>query len=367
MASLAEYIWVDGAKPSPGLRSKARVVNVTKNNAKLSDFPEWGFDGSSTYQAPGNNSDLALKPVYFLPDPIRGGDNFLVLCEVAHPDGTPHSTNSRALLREILDAGAAKLEPMVGFEQEYTFFMDGYPLGFPADGEPEPQGPYYCGVGSTKVFGREVVEVHAKLAIEAGLNLYGINAEVMPGQWEYQVGYRGFDGDVNDLLTMCDQRLIANWLLERVAEDFGITVSFENKPQEGDWNGAGCHTNFSTNEMRNKATGKAAIDAGVKALEAKHYEHVSVYGANNDKRLTGKHETCSIHQFRSGAADRGASIRLPLSVAQKGYGYLEDRRPGANADPYVVSARLLVTIANMSAFENRFEPFVNLVLEKKLA
>ncbi|MGE4170044.1 MAG: glutamine synthetase beta-grasp domain-containing protein [Candidatus Margulisiibacteriota bacterium] len=362
MPSLAEYIWTDGAKPSPKLRSKARVVDI-KGEPKISDFPEWGFDGSSTYQAPGNNSDLALKPVSFFSDPIRGEGHYLVLCEVLNPDGTIHETNSRALLRDVLDAGGAKLEPMAGFEQEYTFYRNGLPLGFPDGKEPAPQGPYYCAVGHKQIQGRDIVEDHAQACLDMGLNIYGINAEVMPGQWEYQVGYRGFDGDQNDILAMCDQRLVANWLLERIAEDYGVDVSFENKPQTGDWNGAGCHTNFSTNTIRNKEAGKKAIEDALKALEAKHFEHVSVYGANNDQRLTGKHETCSIRQFRSGTSDRGASIRIPLGVAQKGYGYLEDRRPGANSDPYVVSARLIATIGGFSQFESRFAPFVNMKLE----
>lgn len=363
MIAVAEYIWFDGAQPTKRPRCKARVVDVNPEKVTVSDFPEWGFDGSSTYQAPGNSSDLVLKPSAFFRDPIRGGENFLVICEVYNPDGTAHSTNARALLQDVLAAGADKLEACGGFEQEYTLFKDGLPLGFTAQGEPEPQGPYYCGVGSTRAFGRDIIEDHLEACLRIGLNVYGINAEVMPGQWEYQVGYRGFEGDENDILTLCDQRVIANWLLERIAEDYGVEVRFDNKPKQGDWNGAGCHTNFSTKAMRSKETGKAAIQAAVEALQSKHTEHIQVYGADNDQRLTGKHETCSIYQFRSGDSDRGASIRIPLGVAQKGYGYIEDRRPGANSDPYVVIARLLATIAGVSQYEERFKPFINLKFE----
>ncbi|MSR88138.1 MAG: glutamine synthetase [Candidatus Margulisbacteria bacterium] len=367
MASLAEYIWMDGTTPSARLRSKGRVVDTTPGKESLADFPEWGFDGSSTYQAPGNNSDLSLRPVYFLKDPVRGADNYLVLCEVENPDGTPHETNSRALFREVLAAGGSQLEACGGFEQEYTFFQNGFPLGFTNQKEPEPQGPYYCSVGSQFSHGRAIVEKHAQACIDAGLNIYGINAEVMPGQWEYQIGYRGFEGDQNDILTLCDQRLIANWLLERIAEDFNVDVNFENKPQKGDWNGAGCHTNFSTKAIRNKETGKKAIEDALEALKNNHDKHIQVYGANNDQRLTGKHETCSIYQFRSGTSDRGASIRIPLSVAQKGYGYIEDRRPGANSDPYVVCARIVATVAKITQLDDKFKPFINLVLEMQTA
>lgn len=352
----AEYIWIDGTTPTRKLRSKGRLVWRSKDSA-VTELPEWGFDGSSTNQAPGHQSDLVLNPVYQVADPIRGGANILVMCEVFNPDGTPHATNSRAILREILEEGAAQLDAMVGFEQEYTFFKNGKPLGWPEYGDPRPQGPYYCGIGASQAFGRPIVERHARICAEIGLNIYGINAEVMPGQWEYQIGYRGFPGDENDILTNCDQRWIANWLLERVAEEEGVDVSFDNKPKKGDWNGAGCHTNFSTNAMRNATTGKAAIDDAIALLKAKHVDHIQVYGANLAERLTGQHETCAITEFRSGVSDRGASIRIPLGVSQKGYGYLEDRRPGANSDGYLVAARILATLTRQHQFDARFEVF----------
>ncbi len=355
MVNFAEYIWLDGAEPTPQLRSKARLIQCSLAQPQLSDFPEWGYDGSSTNQAPGDNSDLVLKPVYFVSDPIRGEGNFLVMCEVFTPEGQPHSTNSRALLREVLDNGGRELEPMFGFEQEYTFYQNGLPLGWPKMGEPKPQGPYYCGVGNSVIYGRDIVEEHAAACAEIGLNIYGINAEVMPGQWEYQIGYRGFDGDDNDGLTLCDQRWIANYLLQRIAEDYEVDVNFDNKPQKGDWNGAGCHTNFSTSAIRSSETGKGAIEAAIQALSQVHDEHIAVYGDKLDERLTGDHETCSVSEFRSGVSDRGASIRIPLGVAQKGYGYIEDRRPGANSDPYVVAARLVATVGNVTV--GNFEPF----------
>jgi len=341
--AIAEYIWLDGVKPTAELRSKSRVIEFT-GKANLDIFPEWGFDGSSTNQATGDKSDCILKPVNFVSDPIRGEGNFLVMCEVYDKEGLPHPTNTRAILRRVLQAGAAAHEPMVGFEKEYTLFQDSTPLGFPLDGYPRPQGPYYCGVGANRAFGREIVERHTQACIDADILIYGINAEVMPGQWEFQIGYRGFEGDNNDVLNASDHLWIAVWLMSRIAEDFGVTVSYSNKPMKGDWNGAGCHTNFSTKLMRDAATGKETIKNAIDALSKKHSEHIIVYGANNDERLTGAHETCSINEFRSGVSDRGASIRIPLGVEAKGYGYLEDRRPGANSDPYLVTARILTTI-----------------------
>ena len=352
--TLAEYLWIDGAVPTRDIRSKARVVDLGANPS-IDDFPEWSFDGSSTNQASGDDSDCILKPVSFVTDPIRGEGNFLVMCEVLNPDGSVHESNSRAQLRSVLDAGAGEQDPWAGFEQEYTLFQDGRPLGWPKDGYPGPQGPYYCGAGASEAFGREIVEEHAQACLDIGLLFYGINAEVMPGQWEFQIGFRGDTNEANDVLTVSDHVWYARWLLKRIAEDFGVDVSFENKPIKGDWNGAGMHTNFSTNDTRDKSKGKAAIDSAVEALSGKHQEHIKIYGAANDERLTGAHETCDIDTFKAGTADRGCSIRIPQLVAQKGYGYFEDRRPGANSDPYLVSARISATVCGVDEAVMQFD------------
>jgi glutamine synthetase len=352
--TLAEYIWIDGAKPTRNLRSKARVVNFDGAPA-IEDFPEWSFDGSSTEQATGNDSDCILKPVTYVNDPIRGEGNFLVMCEVMNPDGTPHESNSRAQLREMLDAGGNKLDMWLGFEQEYTLYRDGRPLGFPENGEPAPQGPYYCGAGADRIFGREVAEHHAALCLETSMLYYGMNAEVMPGQWEFQIGYRGSNDESASAIDMADQTWLGRWLLQRVAEEYDVTVSFDNKPMKGDWNGAGMHTNVSTTDTRDPAKGRAAIEAATQALGEKHAEHIALYGAGLSDRLTGKHETCDINTFRVGDADRGCSVRIPKPVAIKGYGYFEDRRPGANADPYLVAARLMATMMDIPEEQFKFK------------
>lgn len=343
---LAEYIWLDGAVPTRYVRSKSRALKLGKNPS-IKDFPEWSFDGSSTQQATGHDSDCILKPVSFFRDPVRGEGNYLVMAEVYNPDGrTPHESNSRAQLRAVLDAGAASYEPWAGFEQEYTLFRKRTPLGWPEHGYPGPQGPYYCGVGAEDIYGRDVAETHAEMCLEAGLMYCGMNAEVMPGQWEFQIGYRGDKSENPGVLEMADQTWVARWLLYRVGEEFGVTVSLDNKPVKGDWNGAGMHTNFSTKEMREKG-GMAAITAATEALSKKHAEHIALYGANLHERLTGLHETCDINTFKVGSGDRGCSIRIPRPVTISGHGYFEDRRPGANADPYLVAARLCTSVCGV--------------------
>lgn len=348
MITTLEYIWIDGAEPVQQLRSKTRFADLPADAIPdPSDLPQWSFDGSSTYQSPGGDSDLLLEPVRVVRDPVRGS-GYLVMCEVLNPDGTPHSSNQRAMLRRVLNAGAAAQEPWFGFEQEYTLMQRGRPLGWPNDGGyPAPQGPFYCGVGAQQVFGRDLVEEHHRACADAGLMIYGINAEVLPGQWEFQIGYRGIDGEAGDPLTVSDHLWLARWLLHRLGEERGIGISLDCKPVRGDWNGSGNHTNFSTAAMRTPGQGLDAIRDAVTRLEKAHPRHIANYGFGLADRLTGRHETCSIHEFRNGVADRGASIRIPRHVAIKGHGYLEDRRPGANSDPYVVAAHVLATICDL--------------------
>ncbi|HEV7887052.1 MAG TPA: glutamine synthetase, partial [Acidimicrobiales bacterium] len=284
MSIKAEYIWIDGTEPTARLRSKTKVLDSAK------DLPIWGFDGSSTNQAPGKASDCVLKPVFSCPDPIRGGGDILVMCEVLLTDMTPHPTNTRAELTPVAERFAGQ-EPLFGIEQEYTFFKAGRPLGFPESGGfPAPQGFYYCGVGADEVFGRPVVEAHLDNCLKAGLSLSGINAEVMPGQWEFQVGPL-------PPLDVADQLWVARWLLYRTAEEFGIAATLDPKPVKGDWNGAGAHTNFSTNAMRSNYD---AIITACEALGKKADEHVANYGADIEHRLTGLHETAPWNEFSYG-------------------------------------------------------------------
>ncbi len=223
--------------------------------------------------------------------------------------------------------------PLFGIEQEFTLMKNGRPYGFPPAGYPEPQGGYYCGVGHDEIHGRELIEDHLDACLEAGLSISGINAEVMPGQWEFQVGPVG-------LLEVGDQLWMARWLLYRIGEDYGINATLDAKPAKGDWNGAGAHTNFSTLEMREEG-GYKYIEDGCKALGQKTALHIANYGVGIEERLTGAHETQRHDQFSYGVSDRGASIRIPWQVAVDKKGYLEDRRPNANIDPYIV-ARLMV-------------------------
>ncbi|MCR9260030.1 MAG: glutamine synthetase beta-grasp domain-containing protein [Pseudomonadaceae bacterium] len=330
MKSKLEYIWLDGYSPTQSLRSKTQVRKDF--GGTLEECPQWSFDGSSTEQAEGGDSDCLLEPVFVCPDPDRK-NAYLVMCEVLNADGTPHPSNGRATIDDDDD------DFWFGFEQEYFLWdMDtNLPPGFPHNGYPPPQGPYYCSVGAKNAYGRDCVEEHMDLCLEAGLNLEGINAEVAAGQWEFQVFAKSAK-------RAGDETWIARYLLERTGERYGYSINWHPKPLgDTDWNGSGMHANFSNGAMRE--SGKEETFTKICEAFGRNIErHISVYGEANDQRLTGKHETQSIDMFSYGVSDRGASIRIPITTMTDGWvGRLEDRRTASNADPYKVAAAIVKT------------------------
>ncbi|MGA3065428.1 MAG: glutamine synthetase beta-grasp domain-containing protein [Tepidisphaeraceae bacterium] len=327
-----EYIWLDGYTPVPNIRGKT-LVRDFEGFPELEQLPNWAFDGSSTNQAEGHSSDMVLKPVArYFDATVKNGA--IVLCEVLHTDLTPHSTNARAT---ILDDP----ETWFGFEQEYFLYKNGQPLGFPEEGFPkEGQGRYYCGVGYSLMgnIAREIVNKHLDLCLEAGINHEGINSEVAKGQWEFQIFGKGSK-------KAADEMWAARYILARLCEKYEVDVNWHCKPLgKTDWNGSGMHSNFSTKYMR-EVGGKAYFEALMAAFEKYKDEHIAVYGPDNHLRLTGLHETQAIDKFSYGVANRGASIRVPPSMPKNDYrGYLEDRRPNSQGDPYKIASRILQTI-----------------------
>lgn len=341
---MAEYIWIGGT--GEDIRGKTKTLSKVPKN--VSECPIWNFDGSSTAQAPGHDSEVYLKPAAMYRDPFRGGDNLLVLCEAYAPpsvdeegntDGKMEKipTNTRHDCNEAMEA-AKDQEPWFGIEQEYTLLDSTtlWPLGWPSNGYPKPQGPYYCSVGAGCAIGRDIVEAHYKACLYSGISISGVNAEVMPAQWEFQVG--PCEG-----IQMGDQLWMARYLLLRVCEMYNVTCTFDPKPVPGDWNGAGGHCNYSNKATRTPGTGYEAIKEQIEKLKARHAVHIAGYGKGNDRRLTGLHETSSLETFEWGVADRGASIRVGRMVPVEKCGYYEDRRPASNLDPYVVTKLIVET------------------------
>lgn len=330
-----QYVWLDGYEPVQSLRCKTRIEEDF--SGKLEDCPMWSFDGSSTQQAEGGNSDCLLKPVSIIKDPQRK-NGFIVMTEVLNADGSPHPSNGRATIED------EDRDFWFGFEQEY-FLMDldtNLPLGFtPGIQIPNPQGQYYCSVGARNAFGRQIVEEHLDACLDAGLTVEGINCEVAPGQWEFQTFAKGAK-------EAGDQIWLGRFLLERVAEAYGVWIEYHCKPVSGDWNGSGMHANFSNSFLRESGK-KEDYDKVCEAFRPVTKEHIEVYGPDNHLRLTGLHETQSIHEFSYGISDRGASIRIPVATVERGWkGWLEDRRPNSAADPYKVAARIVKTVKPVS-------------------
>ena len=327
-----EYVWLDGYKPEQSLRSKVKV----------DDYVEvWSFDGSSTKQATGDKSDCILNPVaeYRTIDRVRadatrtqpGLEGTYVMCEVLQADGEPHESNTRTHSQNLVSD-----DWWFGFEQEYFMYKDGRPLGWPEKGKPRAQGDYYCGVGEGNVVGREIVDRHTEACMNAGIGITGTNAEVALGQWEFQVLGKGIGAG--------DDLWMTRYILQRIAEKHGVSINYTPKPQSGDWNGSGMHTNFSNDEIRHRGS-KEKLSAICEKLGKSHKEAIKVYGSDNAKRLTGKHETQSIKKFSYGVSDRGASIRIPVVTVNNNWcGYLEDRRPAANADPYKVMRHIVESL-----------------------
>ena len=333
-----EYVWL-GAHGD--LRCKSKTISVPLDEkVTLKQCPVWNYDGSSTEQALGSDSEVYIRPRHLYRDPFRSsGRNYLVLCDTWLPDlKTPHPTNTRVKCAKIMEKVKDK-DPWFGFEMEF-FMMNsrtGRRIGFSDNvNVSPPQGQFYCSVGTGNTFGRDIIECHYRACLHAGVNVTGINAEVACGQWEYQVFGKGMDGP--------DDAWMTRYILGRVCEKFGVKVSWDPKPIQGDCNGSGMHTNYSTNEMRVVGgPGLVAIEAAIEKLGKRHAEHIKVYGEGNDKRLTGHHETASINDFTWGYADRGASVRVGHETKNSGGGYMEDRRPASSCDMYKVSGIIVET------------------------
>jgi glutamine synthetase len=341
--STVEYVWIGGT--GQDLRSKLKIVKGKIED--LSQCSNWNYDGSSTGQAPTANSEVVIKPVALFNDPFRGGDNKMVFCDTYHVNGNPTNTNFRHFAQKIFDKDSNKEhDPHFGLEQEYVMMKPTgtgmrWPLGFPDGGYPKPQFQYYCGNGANNAFGRNLSDDHLKVCMYAGLDIEGTNAEVMPGQWEYQIG-------TSAGIRAADHHWMSRFLLQRVGEIYGVIISIDPKPMHGDWNGSGNHCNFSTKKTMADGGMKVILEH-MKNLEKHHLDSIALYGEDNQQRLTGHHETSSMHKFSFGVANRGASVRIPRSTEKSGKGFYEDRRPAANIDPYVVTSSLF-SIAALNSY-----------------
>jgi len=336
---ILEYIWLDGHGQ---LRSKYKTVYV--EDPVSFELEQWNYDGSSTYQAETGNSEIILNPVQKYKNPFFEGCciSYLVMCDTYRRQGdvlVPTESNYRAAAKVIFDKTEAYM-PWFGIEQEYFMmsrkgtYESNRPLFFQGGATPEPQGQYYCGVGNRHIEYRALAEKHYLHCLYAGLQISGINAEVAPNQWEYQIGpVLGVEAS--------DQLWVSRYILQKLGEECNINISFKPKPLPSPWNGSGLHTNFTTTETRAYG-GLEKMKEYIDKLEKKHKEHIAVYG-DNSERLSGECETSDIDTFSCGYGNRGCSIRIPTATLDSKRGYFEDRRPASDADPYRVTSALMKT------------------------
>ena len=326
--TIVEYVWIDG---KGSLRSKTRVFN------EICELPNWNFDASSTGQIDNGNENTEgiLKPRKLCKNPLRKSsklfNSYLVFCDVYDIYGEPMKWNHRSLASKIFDTpNFHDDEPWYGLEQEYFMFKKGHTNRYYSFQNSTKDGDYYCGVSLNNIQ-RTIVDEHLEACIYAGLTISGTNAEVSPNQWEFQIGpCIGIDAG--------DQLWIARFLLERIAEKYDVEICYHPKPFKH-INGSGCHTNFSTKSMRND-DGLNEIYRCVDKLEKRHSEHMKVYGEDNQLRLSGIHETSPYDLFSFGIGTRNTSIRIGHETFKEKKGYFEDRRPAANADPYLVISKI---------------------------
>ena len=328
---ILEYVWIDG---NFKLRSKYMTLNI--DHISLEKIPLWNYDGSSTNQGDTENSEVILSPKSYYKNPFFPTvESYLVMCDTYNRnevgDLIPTFTNNRYFSNIIFNKSLQEI-PWFGIEQEY--FMMGknnYPI---INSSPssllKEQGDYYCGVGANNISFRKLAEKHYTYCLYSELSISGINAEVAPSQWEYQIG--PVEG-----IWAGDQLWISRYILQKLGEEFDVVISFTPKPLVSPWNGSGLHTNFSTLKTR-IAGGLDLLLKYIEKLSKKHLEIMEKgYYGDNSQRLTGLCETSSLTSFTYGIGTRNTSVRIPKQVYINHCGYLEDRRPASDADPYLVT------------------------------
>jgi glutamine synthetase len=364
-----EYIWLDANNK---FRSKVRIMdNVPETFININiKQEEWNFDGSSTGQASGKDSEIFIKPYKMFSD-IKNEYDYYVFCECYYPNGQPHQTNTRKQANDYFNQQNIKeMGTMFGIEQEFFVFNNGKPLVW-NDEKTEHQGNYYCGNGAKNIKGRDYLDEVVRNLSFWNINVTGYNFEVAPGQMEIQICEKG--------INAADNLIATRFILTRIAETYGWDVDFTPKPSflnSDMWNGSGCHVNFSTQIMREYNWIDQNIIASasqeykewnfvndsilpsvyqtaclIHNMQKNHANDISKFGSeNNQLRLGGINETSSYHTFTYGIANRGCSVRIPREFVKSMKGYIEDRRPGADMDPYVVTS----LITSYVKFEDRY-------------
>jgi glutamine synthetase len=329
MDTIVEYIWLDS---DYNFRSKTRILS-RKLVVDICQIPEWNYDGSSTNQASTEKSEIVLKPVFLCNDPFRYNNHKIVYCGTYDLSGVPLSNNHFDRADDVFHfINTCHYRPWFGMEQEFVILDES--TGLPINYDENDDSKHYCSIDNYSKRERDIMEDFMKRAMHSELNICGINAEVSPGQWEFQIG--PCEG-----ITIGHHVMMARYILSRVAHRFSCRIDYSPKPLGENKNGSGCHVNYSTTFTRlgdEKRSGLDFIYKYIESLSKVHSEMIKCYGDENEKRLSGNCETAHYNEFTHSVGGRNTSIRIANNVFIKKCGYFEDRRPAANCDPYLVSS-----------------------------
>ena len=338
----SEYIWLDSEN---NIRSKTKILNIDielKNNDKkpseleiiqslmnVSLYPNWNCNGKHL----GDEvSEIIIHPVFVSLDPFKKAPNVLILCDTYNLDGNPTKYNNRYSVNKLFNKHE-NLKCLFGFEQEFHIMKLGdnftlLPNKTMIKGEPVKATKYYCSNGSMNAFGRNLVNRAVTLALEAGLSCGGYNSACGPAQWEIQIG------PVQYGVCAADHLILLRFILSRLSENLDIHISLLPKPSEDIDSISYCHTNFSTESMRD-SNGYTHIQNSIEKLKQTHSRDLEIYGKTD----------IEIHNnFTTDVTNRNVSVRIPTESKKNNKGYFEDRRPLSNCDPYLVCEALLNSV-----------------------
>nr|QKY15334.1 glutamine synthetase (glnA) [Polytomella parva] len=352
---LAEYIWLD--QNGTEMRNKTRVLNYKP--LAVEDLPVIVVDARNNYEE--ELSEVFLKPRKLFPDPFRGGEHVLVLCDSFRPpsystmcEGSilqPTVSNNR-VASDNLARRAAMSQPLFAAEQQYSVVFPNYPKVSPYSSPfhaPNYGVPHYssflepggfvpstsasCDSGSTPLIaptaiGRTVSDAHLQACLYAGIRVSSADSNCIPGTYSYELG-------PYEPVEFGDAVSTSRYLLRRVAEENNVNIDFSSRNKDG--GGGRCSVKYSTSETRQISSGMNAIQNQLSKLQASHLQHLWAYNGGSFEKMRG-----SLYSgFICAVGNKNASLVIPGATAIQGAGYYIDQRPPADVDPYVVEIMLM--------------------------
>ena len=335
MAIKAEYIWIDGTEPTAKLRSKTKILDKTG--------PPSCRSGASTARPPtrppATASDCVLQPVFSCPDPIRGGDNVLVLAEVLYTDMTPHPTNTRA--EPPRSPTSTPTRSRCSASSRSTPCSSAAARSASPRTATRPPGPRTTAASApTRSTAARLVEAHIE-RLHRG----------RPRHLRHQRRGHARPVGVPDRPARPPRgrRPAVDRPVAALPHRRGLRHQRHPRPQAGPGRLERRRRPHQLLHQGDARGLRRRSSPPARRSAEKPLEHVKVYGFGIEDRLTGLHETAPWNEFSYGVSNRGASVRIPWQVEVDKKGYIEDRRPNANCDPYLVTSRIVDTVCGALA------------------